>query len=52
VSVLMVKQLAEDGHERLRATPDADYEFCEGDVMLVMGPNEALRRLRTGTPKE
>ena len=49
-SILMVKQLTEDGNERLRATPDADYEFREGDVMLVMGPNEALRRLRTGTP--
>jgi CIC family chloride channel protein len=49
-SVLMVKQLSDDGHERLQATPDANYEFRDGDVMLVMGPNEALRRLRTGTP--
>jgi len=51
VSILMVKQLSADGTESLQATPNADYAFREGDVMLAMGPNEALRRLRTGTPK-
>jgi K+/H+ antiporter YhaU regulatory subunit KhtT len=48
VSILMIKQLSADGVERLEATPDADYAFCEGDVILAMGPNEALRRLRRG----
>jgi CIC family chloride channel protein len=51
VSVLMIKQLSPDGLERLHATPQADYAFREGDVMLVMGPNEALWHLRTGTPR-
>jgi CIC family chloride channel protein len=51
VSVLMIKQLSADGAERLETTPDASYIFKEGDVMLVMGPNEKLRHLRTGTPQ-
>jgi CIC family chloride channel protein len=53
VSILMIKQLSADGVERLEASPDANYSFCEGDVILAMGPNEALRQLRRGTiPKE
>jgi Trk K+ transport system NAD-binding subunit len=52
VSVLMVKQQSLEGRENLHSTPDADYAFEEDDVMLVMGPNEALRRLRTGRPRE
>jgi CIC family chloride channel protein len=50
-SILMVKQLSADGKESLHSIPNADYSFRESDVMLVMGPNEALRRLRTGTPR-
>jgi len=50
VSVLMIKQLSADGAERLETAPDAGYVFKEDDVMLVMGPSEKLRHLRTGTP--
>ena len=46
----MIKQLSGDGAERLETAPDAGYIFKEDDVMLVMGPNEKLKRLRTGTP--
>jgi CIC family chloride channel protein len=51
VTILMIKQLSPDGQERLDAAPQADYAFSESDVMLVMGPNEALWHLRTGTPR-
>jgi CBS domain-containing protein len=51
VSVLMVKQLSADGAERLETTPEASYVFKTDDVMLVMGPSEKLRHLRTGTPE-
>jgi CIC family chloride channel protein len=51
VSVLMVKQPTDDGADRLNASPDGDYAFCDGDIMLVMGPADALRHLRTGTPR-
>ena len=50
VSVLMIKQLSADGDERLETTPESSYIFKEDDVMLVMGPSERLRHLRTGTP--
>ncbi len=49
VSILMIKQQSPEGVERLEATPDADYRFSEGDVILAMGRNEALRRLRRGS---
>jgi len=49
VSILMIKQLSADGVERLEATPTADYTFSEGDVILAMGPNDALKRLRLGS---
>lgn len=51
VSVLMIKQVAPDGNEQLKPTPDADYTFGHGDIVLVMGTNEGLRRLRTGIPR-
>ncbi len=51
VSVLMIKRPSTGGGERLEATPDAEYVFKEDDVMLVMGPNDKLRRLRTGAPQ-
>lgn len=51
VSVLMIKQVAADGSEQLKPTPDADYAFGHGDIVLVMGTNDGLRRLRTGTPR-
>ncbi len=52
VSILMIKQLSADGVEQLDTAPVAEYTFQDGDVMLAMGPNEALRRLRTGTPRK
>ena len=51
VSILMIKQLSADGVERLEATPTADYTFSEGDVILAMGPNDALKRLRLGSTR-
>jgi CIC family chloride channel protein len=51
VSILMVKQLSQDGVERLNAAPASDYAFREGDVLLAMGPDDALRRLRIGVPQ-
>ena len=48
VSVLMVKQSTAGGKEKLQTTPSADYTFRQDDVMLVMGPNEELRRLKRG----
>ncbi len=48
VSVLMVKQSTAGGQEELQTTPSADYTFRQDDVMLVMGPNEELRRLKRG----
>ncbi|MCH7683448.1 MAG: chloride channel protein [Gemmatimonadetes bacterium] len=48
VSVLMVKQSTAGGQEKLQTTPSADYTFRQDDVMLVMGPNEELRRLKRG----
>ncbi|UCG87751.1 MAG: hypothetical protein JSW71_04165, partial [Gemmatimonadota bacterium] len=50
-SILMIKQASPDGLEQLNAAPASDYAFREGDVLLAMGPNEALRRLRTGVPR-
>ena len=44
----MVKQSTADGQEELQTTPSADYTFRQDDVMLVMGPNEELRRLKKG----
>ncbi len=51
VSILMVKQLSQDGVEQLNAAPASDYAFREGDVLLAMGPDDALRRLRIGVPQ-
>jgi CIC family chloride channel protein len=48
VSVLMIKQASETGDEELQTTPSPDYTFREDDVMLVMGPNEELRRWKRG----
>jgi CIC family chloride channel protein len=51
VSILMIKQLSLDGREQLDAAPAADHVFREGDVLLAMGPHDALRRLRIGMPR-
>jgi len=50
VSILMVKQSTDAGVTALNGAPEAEYAFRRGDVMLVLGPHDALRRLRRGTP--
>jgi CIC family chloride channel protein len=50
-SVLMVKQTTGEGGEELNTTPDPDYTFQYGDVMLVLAPSEQLRYLRRGVPR-
>ncbi len=47
-SILMVRQKGAAGAEVVNAVPSADYVFRHDDVMLVMGPNEQLRRLEHG----
>ncbi len=49
VSVLAVKRLARDGSER-RFVPEAGDRFAHGDVLVVLGSDEALARLREGEP--
>ncbi|MFQ6046851.1 MAG: chloride channel protein [Gemmatimonadales bacterium] len=51
VSVLMVKQTAPDGQERLTTSPGADYRFLPGDVLLVLGSTDELPYLRRGIPR-
>jgi trk system potassium uptake protein TrkA len=46
VSVLMVKHADGNGQESLTPSPAGGYVFREGDVLLVLGPDEALRRLQ------
>ena len=48
VTVLVVKQRDEAGEEVVRANPGADYTFRSGDVLLVMGSDDKLRRLERG----
>jgi K+/H+ antiporter YhaU regulatory subunit KhtT len=48
VIILMIKKRGAGGEELVNAVPSAEYVFQEGDVMLVMGPNAALRRLERG----
>jgi CIC family chloride channel protein len=48
VTILLVKHPDGRGEEVVNAVPSADYAFRPGDVMLVMGPNEQLRRLERG----
>ncbi len=47
-SVLMIKQTSDEGEEQLNTVAEADYAFQEGDVLLVLGPNEELPCLRRG----
>ena len=51
VSVLMVRRTLDDGREQAVTVPEPDYAFRHGDVMLVLGPQEELRRLRRGVPR-
>jgi CIC family chloride channel protein len=50
-SVLMIKQTTGAGEERLDTSPEPDYTFADGDVMLVLSPNEELPYLKRGVPR-
>jgi len=45
VTVLLIKRRNGGDEQIVEQLPDADYVFQEGDVMLVMGSEEHLRRL-------
>jgi CIC family chloride channel protein len=45
VSVLMVKQIAPTGSERLDTSPDADYQIRDGDVLLVFGSERRVESI-------
>jgi CIC family chloride channel protein len=45
VTVLLIKRRSDGGEQIADQLPDAEYIFREGDVMLVMGSEERLRRL-------
>ena len=48
VSVLAVKRLTKEGLER-RFVPAADDRLQHGDVLIVLGTDDAVTRLRAGT---
>jgi K+/H+ antiporter YhaU regulatory subunit KhtT len=48
VSVLMVKHADVDGKTGLTPSPSAGYVFVRGDVLLVIGSNDAIRKLELG----
>jgi trk system potassium uptake protein TrkA len=48
VSVLMVRHSDAHGKQSLTTSPPADYTFRSGDVLLVLGPAERVRRLQRG----
>jgi CIC family chloride channel protein len=48
VSVLAVKRLTKEGLER-RFVPGADDRLQHGDVLIVLGTDDAVARLRSGT---
>lgn len=49
VSVLAVKRLTREGFER-RFVPGPGDRFERGDVLIVLGTEEAIGRLRAGRP--
>jgi CIC family chloride channel protein len=48
ISILLIKQRAQENEEMVSAVPSVDYRFCEGDILLVMGPEVNLRRFERG----
>ncbi|MGD8452428.1 MAG: chloride channel protein [Phycisphaerae bacterium] len=48
VTILLIKRHDGAGEEAVNAVPSADYAFQRGDVLLVMGPDDSLRRLERG----
>ncbi len=49
VSVLAVKRLTREGVER-RFVPEPADRFAHGDLLVVLGSDEAIARLREGVP--
>ena len=49
VSVLAVKRLTREGIER-RFVPEAADRFVHGDVLVLIGSEDAIARLREGAP--
>lgn len=49
VSVLAVKRLTREGVER-RFVPEASDRFAHGDVLVILGNDESVARLREGVP--
>ncbi|HYX19626.1 MAG TPA: chloride channel protein [Thermoanaerobaculia bacterium] len=49
VSILAVKRLTPDGLER-RFVPAPNDRFAHGDVLVVLGSEDAIARLREGVP--
>jgi CIC family chloride channel protein len=47
VSVLVVKRVGPEG-ERLQAVTGADFRFRDGDLLLVLGPEEEVHLLERG----
>jgi CIC family chloride channel protein len=45
VTVLLIKRRSGGDEQIADQLPDAEYVFCEGDVMLVMGSEERLQRM-------
>jgi trk system potassium uptake protein TrkA len=50
-TVLMVKRTSSEGREDVMTSIDPDRAFQSGDVMLVLGSDKALRRLKLGLPR-
>jgi CIC family chloride channel protein len=48
VTILLIKRQNGVGEDVVNAVPSADYAFRPGDLMLVMGPDDSLRRLERG----
>lgn len=48
VTILLIRQHGPDGDEAVNALPSAQYVFRNGDVILVMGPDDKLRALERG----
>ena len=46
VTILMIKQDAENGDHRVETAPTADYVFRQGDTLLIMGPDEKVDALK------
>jgi trk system potassium uptake protein TrkA len=49
VSVLAVKRLTREGVEQ-RFVPGPSDRFAHGDVLVLLGDDEAIARLRDGAP--